>query len=178
MTSNKLWASVNFFGQITIQRYFVFVSTEELRTLYTQELPYMNTLCECILKKIGPASYARTFSVKRKEINFVKVRLYTMMYSSRKLNNKKVITIACNFWRQIACCLQVYGGTNHHKFCAKSTRKTLFWIFRFFHLTNIDVTSCFCRQFFRPLYEDKGQKETIFNCKYLGDPCFDWAETS
>ena len=161
MTSNTLRASVNFFGQITIQRYFVFVSTEELRTLYTQELPYMNTLCECILKKIGPASYARTFSVKRNEINFVKVRLYTMMYSSRKLNNKKVITIACNFWRQIVCCLQVYGGTNHHKFCAKSTRKTLFWIFRFFHLTNIDVTSCFCRQFFRPLYEDKGQKIAI-----------------
>ena len=97
MTSNKLWASVNFFGQITIQRYFVFVSTEELRTLYTQELRYMKTLCECILKKIGPASYARTFSVKRKEINFVKVRLYTMMYSSRKLNNKKVITIAVTF---------------------------------------------------------------------------------
>ena len=59
----------------------------------------MNTLCECILKKIGPASYARTFSVKRKEINFVKVRLYTMMYSSRKLNNKKVITIACNSFK-------------------------------------------------------------------------------
>ena len=28
----------------------------------------------------------------------------------------------------------------------------------FFHLTNIDVTSCFSRQFFRPLYEDKSQK--------------------
>ena len=134
MTSNKLWASVNFFGQITIQRYFVFVSTEELRTLYTQELPYMNTLCECILKKIGPASYARTFSVKRKEINFVKVRLYTMMYSSRKLNNKRIITTACNFWRPIACSFQVYGRTNHHNFCAKlkSTRKALFWISRFF----------------------------------------------
>ena len=29
----------------------------------------------------------------------------------------------------------------------------------FFHLTNIDVTSCLFRQFFRPLYEDKGQKQ-------------------
>ena len=42
----------------------------------------------------------------------------------------------------------------------------------FSHLTNIDVTSCFFRQFFRPLYEDKGQKIAIFNCKYLGDTCF------
>ena len=54
MTSNTLRASVNFFGQITIQRYFVFVSTEELRTLYIQKLSYMNTFCEYILKQIGP----------------------------------------------------------------------------------------------------------------------------
>jgi len=26
--------------------------------------------------------------------------------------------------------------------------------------------------FFRPLYEDKGQKITIFNYEYLGDACF------
>ena len=94
MTSNTLWASVNFFGQITLQRYFVFVSTVELRTLYIQKLPYMNTFCEYILKK--NRTYARTFPVQRKEINAViKVR-FTMMYSSRKLNNK-VITTACNF---------------------------------------------------------------------------------
>ena len=43
-----------FLGQITVQRYVVFVSTVELRTLYIQELPYMNTFCECILKKIRP----------------------------------------------------------------------------------------------------------------------------
>ena len=54
VTSNTLWASVNFLGQITIQRYFVFGSTVELRTLCIQELPYMNTFCECLLKKIGP----------------------------------------------------------------------------------------------------------------------------
>ena len=53
VTSNTLWASVNFFGQITVQRYVVFVSTVEVRTLYIQELPYMNTFRECILKKIG-----------------------------------------------------------------------------------------------------------------------------
>ena len=61
MTSNTLWASVNFFGQITIQkRYFVFESTAELRTLYIQEL--------C-------TAYPRTFPVQRKEIDFVEVRL-------------------------------------------------------------------------------------------------------
>ena len=38
----------------------------------------------------------------RKLVNVVKVS-FTMMYSSRKWNNKKVITTACNFWRQIAC---------------------------------------------------------------------------
>ena len=74
-------------------------------------------------------TYACTFPVQRKEINVVKVR-FTMRYSSRKLSNDKVITTACNFWRQIACSFQVYGRTNH--FCAKSTRKTLFWISRFF----------------------------------------------
>ena len=76
-------------------------------------------------------TYTRTFPVQSKKINVVKVRC-TMMYSSRKLNNKKVIATACNFWRQIACSSQLYGRTNHHNFCAKSTRKALFWISRFF----------------------------------------------
>ena len=101
MTSNTLWASVNFFGQITIQRYFVFVSTVELHTFYIQEIPYMNTFCDCILEKIGP-THAHFQYWQRKEINVVKVR-FTMMYSLRKLKNKKVTTKACNFWRQIAC---------------------------------------------------------------------------
>ena len=128
VTSNTLWANLNFFGQIIIQRYFVFVSTVELRTLYIQELPYMNTFCECILKKIG-LTHAHFQYSSRELVNVVKVR-FTMMYSSRKLNNKKVITTACNFWRQIACSFQVYGRTNH--FCAMSTRKNLLWISRFF----------------------------------------------
>ena len=110
-----------------------------------------------------------------KLINVAKVR-FTMMYSSRKLNNKKVITTAYNFWRQIACSFQVYGRTNH--FCAKSTRKTLFWISRFFSPDQHWHPICFFRQFFGPLYEDKGQKKAIFNCEYLGDTCFNWAETS
>ena len=41
-------------------------------------------------------TYAFTFPVQRKEINFVKVR-FTMRYSSRKLSDDKVITTACNF---------------------------------------------------------------------------------
>ena len=121
-------------------------------------------------------TYTRTFPVQRKEINaVVKVRV-TMIYSSRKSNNK------VNHSLQLlkTNCLFFQGLWSHKppQFCAKSTPKTLFWISRFFHLTNIDVTSCFYRQFFRPLYEDKGQKITIFNCEYLGDACFNWAETS
>ena len=51
-------------------------------------------------------TYACTFPVQRREINVVKVR-FTMRYSSRKLSNDKVISTACNFWRQIACSFQV-----------------------------------------------------------------------
>ena len=115
---------------------------------------------------------ACTFPVQLKEIsNVVKVR-FTMMYSSRKLNNKKVITTARNFWRQIACS---FRRTIH--FCATSTRKTLKWIFRFFSPDQHWRHKLFFRQFFRPLYEDKDQKTAIFSCKYLGDTCFNWAET-
>ena len=55
-------------------------------------------------------TYPCTFPLQRKEINVVKVR-FTMRYSSRKLSNDKVITTACNFWRQIACSFQVLSGT-------------------------------------------------------------------
>ena len=51
-------------------------------------------------------TYACTFPVQSKEINVVKVR-FIMRYSSRKLSNGKVITTACNIWRQIACSFQV-----------------------------------------------------------------------
>ena len=54
-------------------------------------------------------TYACTFPVQRQEINVAKVR-FTMRYSSRKLSNEKVITTACNFWRQIACSFQVMSG--------------------------------------------------------------------
>ena len=90
VTSNTLWASVNFFGQITVQRYVVFVSTVELRTLYIQELPYMNTFCECILKKIGPTHAHFQYNARKQEpINVVKVR-FSMRYFSRKLSHEKV----------------------------------------------------------------------------------------
>ena len=52
---------------------------------------------------------ACTLPVQCKEINIVKVRL-TMRYSSRKWSHKKVITTACNFWRQIACSFLVKSG--------------------------------------------------------------------
>ena len=94
VTSNTLWASVIFVGQITVQRYVVFVSTVELRTLYIQELPYMNTFCECILKKIGPTHAHFQYNV-RKIMSLKSV--FTMRYSSRKLSNDKVITTAYNF---------------------------------------------------------------------------------
>ena len=54
-------------------------------------------------------TYACTFPVQRKAINVVKVRL-TMRYSWKKLSNDKVITTACNFWREIACSFQVMSG--------------------------------------------------------------------
>ena len=58
--------------------YSVFVSTVELRTLYIQELPYMNTFCECILKKIG-LTHAHFQYNSRKLVNVVKVS-FTMIY--------------------------------------------------------------------------------------------------
>ena len=83
---------------------------------------FVNASC----KKIG-LTHAHFQCNLKKLVNVVKVR-FTMIYSSKKLNNKKIITTACKFWRQIACSFQVYGRTNH--FCA--SRKTLFWISRFF----------------------------------------------
>ena len=129
------------------------------------------------------STYMCLFNCQRKNKKIIYANVYWNTIndgdSSRKLNNNKVITTACNCCRQIACPFQFYVGTNHHdNSCAKSTRKTLFWISRFFHLTNSDVTNCFCRQFFRPFYEDKGQKTVISNCEYLRDACFNWAETS
>ena len=72
-------------------------------------------------------SYACTFPVQRREINVVKVR-FTMRYSSRKLSNDKVITTACNFWRQIACSFQVMSG--NILFLGKKYLKSrhFFWI--------------------------------------------------
>ena len=68
---------LEFLGQIIIQSYFVFVFTVELRTLIR-------------------LTHAHFQYNSRKLVNVVKVR-FTMMYSSKKLNNKKIITIACNF---------------------------------------------------------------------------------
>ena len=169
---------MKFFGQSTIhvQRYFVFASTVELRTLYPGTSLYKHILWIRLEKN---RTYARTFPKQRKEINAVKVR-FTMMYSSRKLNNKKVITTAYNFWRQIQLLVFSRFMAAQTTIISAPSRLDKHWVEfpPFFHLTNIDVTSCFCRQFFRALYEDKGQKIAIFNCEYLGDACVNWAETS
>ena len=90
----------------------------------------------------------------RKLVNVVKVR-FTMKYSSRKLNNKKVITTACS-------CLLFLGLWPHKPLLRQVDSKKCVLNPPLLHLTNIDVTNCFFRQFFRPLYEDKGQKNSNF----------------
>ena len=127
------------------------------------------------LEKIGPMQAHFQYSARKLMLS-LKVR-FTMMYSLRKLNNK-VITTACNFWRQIACSFQVYGCTNHHNFCTKSTRKNTVLNFPLFSPDQHWRHKLFLPTIFRLLYEDKGQKITIFNYEYLEDACFNWAETS
>ena len=76
--SSTLWACVNFFGQITVQTYFVFVSTVGLQTLYIREPPHMNTFCERILKKIAP-TYAHFQYYARKLISLKSVLLWGIL---------------------------------------------------------------------------------------------------
>ena len=106
VTSNTSWASVTFLGQITVQRYVVFVSTLELGSYRSRNFLIWTHFVNAYWIN---RTYACTFPVPRKEINVVKVR-FTMRYSSGKLSNDKVITTACNFWRQIACSFQVMSG--------------------------------------------------------------------
>ena len=116
-------------------------------------------------------TYARTFPVQRKEINVVKVR-FTMMYSWRKFRklSNKIITTACE--DKLLVLSRIMAAQTAIISAPSRLEKHCFEFPAFFHLTNIDVTNCFCRQFFRPLYEDKGQKIAIFYCEYLGDACF------
>ena len=100
VTSNTLWASVNFFGQITVQRYVFCVHSGAPDLIYPGTSLYEHILWMHLEKN---RTYACTFPVQRKEI-------FTMRYSSRKLSNDKVITTACNFWRQIACSFQIMSG--------------------------------------------------------------------
>ena len=118
-------------------------------------------------------TYAHTFPVlynSRKLVNAVKVR-FTMISSSRKLNNKKVITTRLATFEDKLPVLSRFIAAQTTS-APSRLEKFCFEFPAFFHLTNIDVTSYFFRQFFRPLYEDKGQKIAIFNCKYLGDTSF------
>ena len=57
-------------------------------------------------KKIGP-THANFQYKARKLMSLKSVLLWGKRYSSRKLSNGKVITTACNIWRQIACSFQV-----------------------------------------------------------------------
>ena len=94
VTSNTLWANLTqFLWADYYTKVFCFCVHGGAPDL-TQELPYMNTFCECILKKTG-LTHAHFQYNSRKLVNIVKVR-FTMMYSSRKLNNEKVLTTACN----------------------------------------------------------------------------------
>ena len=95
-----------------------------------------------------------------------------MMYPSRKLNNKVITTTFATFEDKVLVLSRFMAAQNTTISAPSRLEKHCFEFPAFFHLTNIDVTSCFFRQFFRPLYEDKGQKIAIFNCKYLGDACF------
>ena len=79
-------------------------------------------------------TYACTFPVQRKEINVVKV-CFTMRYSSRKLSNDKVITTACNFWRQIACSFQVMSGNMKSRHFFKPSREI--WAKKFTHAHHV-----------------------------------------
>ena len=61
MASNTLWASVNFLGQSTVQRYVVFESTVELRTLYHRKL----TLHEIKVLEINANLMEKDFQIKK-----------------------------------------------------------------------------------------------------------------
>ena len=92
-------------------------------------------------------TYVCTFPVQCKEIEVVKVR-FTMRYSSRKLNNEKVITTTCNFRRQIACTFQVTNGNISYL-----GKKKIFEIPPFFQTWPRDLSKKSSRMlitFFRP----------------------------
>ena len=125
VTSNTLWANLNSFWADCYTKIFCFcVNGGAPDFIYSGTSLYEHILWMHLKKKSDLRTHISSAT------HVVKVR-FTMMYSSRKLNNNnKVINTVCNFWKQIARSFQVYGRTNH--FCAKSTRKTLVWIARFF----------------------------------------------
>ena len=132
VTSNTLRASVNFFGSNhcpKICRFCVDSGAPDL--IYPGTSLYEHILWMHLEKN---PTYESTFPVQRKEINVVKV-CFTMRYSSRKLSNNKVITTACNFWRQIACSFQVMSGNmkSHHFF--KPSREI--WAKKFSHAHHV-----------------------------------------
>ena len=106
-TSNTLWACVIFLGK-SLYKDILFLCPQWGSSPYISRnfLIWTHFVNRHLEKK---RTYACTFPVQRTEINVVKVR-FTMRYSSRKLSHEKVITTACNFWRQIACSFLVKSG--------------------------------------------------------------------
>ena len=106
-TSNTLWACVIFLGK-SLYKDILFLCPKWGSWPYISRnfLIWTHFVNRYLEKK---RTYACIFPVQRKEINVVKVR-FTMRYSSRKLSHEKVITTACNFWRQIACSFLVKSG--------------------------------------------------------------------
>ena len=82
------------------------VHSGALDLIYSGTSLYEHILWVYLEKK---RTHACTFPEQRKEINVGKVR-FTLRNSSRKLSHEKVITTACNFWRQIACSFLVKSG--------------------------------------------------------------------
>ena len=106
VTSNTLWANLNFFGQIIIQKYFVLCPRWSSGPYISRNFLIWTHFVNASWKK---SDLRMHISSTTQGINVVKVR-FTMRFSSRKLSNDKVITPACYFWRQIACSFQVVSG--------------------------------------------------------------------
>ena len=76
VTSNTVHCgqALIFLGK-SLSKDVVFVSTVELRTLYIQDFPYMNTFCECILKKMGPTHAHAQFQYNARKLMLLKSAL-------------------------------------------------------------------------------------------------------
>ena len=107
-TSNTLWACVIFLGKSLYKDILFCVHSGALDLIYagTGTSLYEHILW-MYLEKIG-STHAHFQHNARKLISLKSVS--TIRSSSRKLSNEKVMTTACNVWRQIACSFWVKRG--------------------------------------------------------------------